>query len=373
MKKIAFIKVGYFSGTNKSVELQLIKQFPEFEVEIIDVLDLIKRRGDIILINLFYVIREYGRAIILRKKNFFTSFFVTSFIFKKIKLLISQQVTKDEYIFSFQTQSLFDASVDGIPHFVYTDHTVLANLYYPNMNYNKLLFSAPWMKLEKSIYENATKIFSMSNNISDSIVKQYSCDSKKVICIYVGSNAKVENKILNNDDYRNKTILFIGKNWKNKGGPELIEAFKLVQKKHKDAKLIIIGCSPDLHMPNCEVVGFVPLEHISEYYRKSSIFCLPTRIEAFGIVYIEAMAHKIPVIGSHSGARPDFIINEFNGYLIDPNNIDQIAHALIKLIENPEKCKQYGINGYSIFIDKYNWEKVGEKLRQNILESINLS
>jgi glycosyltransferase involved in cell wall biosynthesis len=365
-KKIAFIKIGHFSGTNKSVEQQLIKHFPEFEVEVIDVIDLIKKRIDLILINIFFIIKEYGMDIILRRKRFSRCFFITSYIFKKTKILISKQLTKNIYVFSFQTQSLFDASVVEIPHFVYTDHTMLANLYYPNVDKKKTLFSKQWIELEKTIYQNATYNFTMSTNISKSIMEQYSCSLDRISCVYAGSNMRVNIEGLENKNYGNKNILFVGRNWRRKGGPELVEAFKLILMVHPDSTLNIVGCSPKLNIQNCNVLGLISNEDLKKKYLKASVFCLPTKLEPFGIVLIEAMAHKLPIVTSDGGARPDLVSNGENGYLVNPEDRRQLADALIDLIENPTKCQIFGEKGYQLVNEKYTWDQVGIKLNQYI-------
>ena len=78
------------------------------------------------------------------------------------------------------------------------------------------------------------------------------------------------------------------------------------------------------------------------------------------------MAHKLPVVATNIGALPDFISNNENGYLVKPNNIEQLANALIDLIGNPEKCKLFGEKSYCIVNERYTWDKVGIKLKENI-------
>ena len=119
-------------------------------------------------------------------------------------------------------------------------------------------------------------VFTRSNNVSQSVIKDYSCSPDKVVCVYAGSNAA--NVTTSERDYNNKNILFVGIDWQRKGGPELVEAFKKVLTHHPDARLTIVGCSPAIDLPNCDIVGRVPLEKVSPFYEKSSIFCLPTTL-----------------------------------------------------------------------------------------------
>jgi glycosyltransferase involved in cell wall biosynthesis len=367
-KKIAFVKSGAFSHTNDRTLQAMKREFSELEIEVIDIeQDLVQTKE---VGNLLAVMKMYGLDILAGKKKAWECLVRTTYIFKKIKRAVIARLAKDDYAFSFQTQSLFDASVPGLPHFVYTDHTHLANLDNPIFDRNKL-FPAVWVQLEKTIYHNATLNFTMSHNISDSMIRHYGCDPKKVVCVYAGNNAVIDN--IKNDlrKYAKKHILFVGVNWIMKGGPELAEAFKKVLQVHPDAKLTIVGCSPRLDLPNCHVVGRIPVEEVSKYYEQASVFCLPTRTEALGIVFIEALTHKLPIVANNIEAVPDFVEHGRTGYLMKPNNIEELANALIDLLGNPKKCQAFGERGYRIVAEKYSWEKVGARLKENIETAIN--
>ena len=367
-KKIAFIKSGAFSHTNGRTLQALTREFPELKIDVIDVeRDLVQTKG---LGNLLTVMKMYGLDILLGKKKPWECLIRTTHIFKKIKTAAINRLTKDDYAFSFQTQSLFDASAPGLPHFVYTDHTHLANLDNPIFDRNKL-FPTAWVQLEKTIYHNATLNFTMSHNISKSMIKDYACDPRKVVCVYAGSNAIRDNVKIDPRKYANKHILFVGVNWVMKGGPELAGAFKKVLQVHPDAQLTIVGCSPQLDLPNCHVVGRIPVEEVGRYYEQASVFCLPTRTEALGIVFIEALTHKLPIVANNIEAVPDFIEHGQTGYLVEPSNIEQLANALLDLIGDPIKCQAFGERGYQIVAEKYSWEKVGARLRENILSAMN--
>ncbi len=120
-KKIAFIKHGDFSYINKRVIEILQENFPDFEIDIIDIFTELISRKDIL--SLVYCLKEFGVDILLQKKKINTATYLKlPYIFEKIKMATKQRLAKQDYIFTFQTQSLFDASIPGIPHFVYTDH-----------------------------------------------------------------------------------------------------------------------------------------------------------------------------------------------------------------------------------------------------------
>jgi glycosyltransferase involved in cell wall biosynthesis len=207
----------------------------------------------------------------------------------------------------------------------------------------------------------------MSSNISTSIIDDYSCSPDKTSCVYCGANLQVtEDEIFEENRFSKKNILFVGVDWQRKGGPVLEEAFRTVLGTYPDATLTIVGCKPKLNLPNCHIVGRIPLWEAKKYFRQASVFCLPTTLEPFGIVFLEAMAHKLPIIGTNIGAIPDFILEDKNGYMVEPNNSSQLSKKIIDLIGSQEKCKTLGEYGHKFLWSRYTWEKTGVRIRKNI-------
>jgi glycosyltransferase involved in cell wall biosynthesis len=214
--------------------------------------------------------------------------------------------------------------------------------------------------------------FTFSKHVAQSIIEQYKCPPQKVVHVYAGCNTNIVPGKMKNDDYSNKNILFIGVDWYRKGGPDLIKAFQIVLTQHPDAILTIAGCSPKIDIPNCEVAGYVPIDQIHSYFRKASIFCMPTKIEPFGIVYIEAMAYLLPVVGTDVESISEFIENDKNGYLVKTGDIEGLANVLISLLNDPEKCRTFGIAGSILVDERFNWERVGKLIKENILRHITI-
>lgn len=369
-KKVAFIRKGTTPIANESTFKSLKTQYPTVELEIIDLTEWFRTHLFIFFIGSVATFIEYFADIITKKKNAKECFWRTKFTFKIIKWIIARRINPQEYAFTFQMQSLFDASTKTVPHFVYTDHTNLENLHYPIIN-EAQLYPQKVIDMERSIYQNATMIFTRSHNITRSIVKEYHCSPDKVLCVYAGSNTPVYDYIeLDNDHYSNKNILFVGIDWERKSGPELVDAFAKVLAHHPDAKLTIVGASPEVNLPNVNIVGRVPVEEVSQYYRQASIFCMPTKLEPFGIVFVEAMSYKLPLIGTNIGAIPDLIEHGRNGYLITPGDVDALAKYLIDLLDSPEKCCRFGEYSYHIVAKRYNWHSVSERMAEQINKSL---
>lgn len=364
-KKIAYARMRDFPYVNKIIPQLLAKSFPDYDVDTIEIIDAFKQRKQLILINGLFMLKEYGLDLLLRRRKLWHSFFGTTYFFKKVKDLVAERVATGEYVFTFQVQSLFDGSTPDLPHFLYTDHTHLENLNYPNFDTHQFRSKA-WLRLETKIYHRSTLNFVRSSNIVSSLINQYGCDPDQVACIYVGSNANVSDIHMDNANYTNKNILFVGMDWERKGGPELVEAFKSVLKVHPDATLTIVGCAPPLDVPNVRVMGRVPLEAVNKFYEKASIFCLPTKLEPFGVVFVEALQHSLPIVAANTGAIPDFVVQGENGYMVEAGSVQPLADALIGLLSDPEKCRQFGQKSLQLALDKYNWNRVGDRLRDYI-------
>jgi glycosyltransferase involved in cell wall biosynthesis len=371
MTKILFIQVGSgFKHPNKHIIEELKKQMPDCHIYVYDLLDVLKKDYMFLFLNLLCMIKENLFDQLTGKKNLFKfrlHFLGTTYIFKRFSAMAVKQLEKDRYDFIFQTQSLCDSSnPQGIPVYMYTDHTNLNNLNYPLIKQSQFIRSKKYVELERKAYENASLIFVMSDNIKNSLVNQYHVDENKIKLVYVSINTPI-NAEVNPEKYRNKNILFVGMDWERKGGPLLVEAFKIVCTKVPDAKLTIIGCKPNINIKNCFVYGELPLEQVAELYNQASVFCMPTLREPFGIVFLEAMFNHLPIITDSVGATPYLVRENFNGYLLEHNATDY-ANALIELISDPEKCEQFGNNSYSLASKTYTWDNVVRLMRQYIAE-----
>ncbi len=309
----------------------------------------------------------YAPDLLRRRKMFKYAVFRTPWIFRWIRRRAAMLVEPAEYAFSFQMQSLFDASVPGVPHFVYTDHTHLENLRFEGFRAEDL-YSPGWIDCERSIYRNAAHVFTRSTNVSASLVEQYDCDPGRVECVYAGSNAAVPGPVETGPSrYARKNILFAGVDWARKGGPDLLTAFRKVLERHPDATLTIVGCSPDLgQTPRCRVVGRVTLEQMPRYFSEASVFCMPTRVEPFGIVFVEAMWHALPIVATRVGAVPDMVADARNGFLVPPGDAAALAEALNSILDEPDRCAAFGAASRRFVEDRYHWPNVAKRMRDRI-------
>jgi len=369
IKRIALFRVWDTHPIDHSIVRVLEEHFSEYRLDIFTIMNFLRARKDIQFLNLFSVIRHYGLRLLRGEVRFRQVFLRTPYLFRQVHAYAQSALRNQRgaYAFSFQLQSLFDTSSAEIPHFVYTDHTHLENLNYPGFSRKRLL-SAAWVDCESEIYAHASRVFTRSTNISRSLIQQYHCAPEKVFCVYGGSNIETARPARQKDFHQH--ILFVGIDWERKGGPDLLAAFALVLRQHPKAHLTIVGAQPNIHHPQIQAAGRVLPDEMPQYYQNADIFCLPTKLEPFGAVFIEALSYRLPVIATEIGAIPDFVIPGENGYLLAPGDIQGIANAISDLLDQPQKCARFGEAGYALVQKRYNWANVGGLMRQKILEAL---
>jgi len=220
---------------------------------------------------------------------------------------------------------------------------------------------------EKKLYDRLDLIFPMSNWLGQSFVKDFKCDPSKVIPVGAGINL---NKIIDvgKKDYSNPNILFVGIEFKRKGGEVVLEAFRKVRREIPGATLTIIG--PELtNLPD----GVLSLgrilkntadgeRQICEAYANASLFVMPSFYEPFGIVFAEAMAHKLPCIGADSCAMPEIIENGKTGFIIPIGGSKVLADRMLDLLKNESQMREYGEAGYQRYLENYTWDVVTQKI-----------
>ena len=185
----------------------------------------------------------------------------------------------------------------------------------------------------------------------------------------------------------NIVIALVGRINSWKGQTLLLNAFQSIANKYPAAKLVFLGSAP----PNQEVFEIDLKNKIQEYQLEKRVVMIPfqkeiqkfwnaidiavvpsTEPEPFGMVVIEAMLAKKPVIASNHGGPTEIVVDHETGFLFEQNNEKSLAEALKKLIENPELRKSYGENGYKRVLTKFSlqnhvahFKKIFEELIPN--------
>jgi len=207
-----------------------------------------------------------------------------------------------------------------------------------------------------SIWMNK-KVIAISESVKNSLIKYEFIPQHKIFvlpnCIDYQTFHKASNRqfIRKSDEI---VIGTVGRLEKVKGISYLLLAMKIILTKFPDARLEIVGdgsqagelvgITKKLGISN-SVKFFGKFTDVIPFYNKMNIFILPSILEGFGIVLLEAMAAGIPVVASDVDGIREVVIQGESGILIPPKNPDAIASAVIQLIENPQLVKSLVENG----------------------------
>ena len=293
----------------------------------------------------------------------------TPWAFRQRTKYCNKEIKKfgNQYDIILQISGMFSPYLDykkeNKPYVTFNDYTMALSKKYEPWSPFASVFKK-WQEVEKRLYENAEYIFTPSENTRKSMINDYGIAEDKVIKTGYGLTLE---RILNIAKvYDGKTILFIGMDFERKGGKILLEAFKKVRKAASDARLIIVGPNKDvfaLSQPGVEWMGCIrDNQQIEELYREASIFVMPSLCEPFGLVFLEAMAHKLPCVGTSIDAIGEIIEDGKTGFLAPPNNADALAEKIIKLMDNSDLMKQFGMAGYERVRKEFQWDGVIEKI-----------
>ncbi len=170
-----------------------------------------------------------------------------------------------------------------------------------------------------------------------------------------------------------RVIVSVGRLVHRKGQDTLVEALPQILQENPDAHLLFVGVGPHLEyihkraiqlgvLPNISFVGRVQYTELPRFISVGEIFAMPSRsrlagleVEGLGIVYLEASACELPVVGGLSGGAPDAVLEGETGYAVDGLNPTAVASAINALLADPEKALAMGKRGRQWIIDEWEW------------------
>ena len=163
-----------------------------------------------------------------------------------------------------------------------------------------------------------------------------------------------------------------------KYGPEyLIKAIPSVLKKLSNLKVLIVGDGSQRDYLSelaeklgiskiTKFVGQIPNEEVPDYLAKMDIFVMPSiySSEVFGVAAVEAQAMEVPVIATKVGGIPEVVIDGETGILVNPRESEEIADAIVKLVENRGLRQAMGKRGRGLVAEKYDWHQNAKSMEE---------
>jgi len=147
------------------------------------------------------------------------------------------------------------------------------------------------------------------------------------------------------DRDQGREVLFIGGNVQRKGLPTVIRAARRILKRRPGTIFSVVGdnqnlgamkalCRKEGIEEHFRFWGWQSHDQIQDHYRRAAVFVMPSLIEAFGVVFLEAMAAGVPVVGGDTGGTRELIQDGVNGCLVTPRDHRQLADTIVRLLED---------------------------------------
>jgi teichuronic acid biosynthesis glycosyltransferase TuaC len=222
-------------------------------------------------------------------------------------------------------------------------------------------YAGPWChRVARMVYRTASRVICISDKVAEK-VHSGARSPVSTSVIYNGVDTEIFSPTA--DDCSN-VILSAGNLIPIKGHELLLRALAVVLPRFPHASCEIIGDGPEHHRltrlaSDCNIAGKVRFlgrqsrKQVTEAMRRCALFALPSRYEGLGCVYLEAMSTEKPVIACRGQGIDEIIRHGSNGWLVGPNELQELVQALSVLLQNLQLRRQ-----------------IGEAARRTILQSL---
>jgi glycosyltransferase involved in cell wall biosynthesis len=246
-----------------------------------------------------------------------------------------------------------------IPYALYLDFTfALTSREWPARTPMLPFERTIWRRLEGQTYADAAAIFIRSHYAARSLCDDYGVPEEKVHVVGAGVNLPLPD-LDHLPERAAPRVLYIGSDFRRKGGDLLLEAWPLVRRAVPEAQLTIFG-RPTGRLPAGVIVKDNMWDRgaVVQAFEQASVFTMPSRCETWGDVFPEAMAYGLPCVGTAVDAMPEIIVDGETGYLVSPLDHQALAEHLVTLLRDRELARRMGAAGRARVQERFLWDQV---------------
>ncbi|MCD1259391.1 DUF1957 domain-containing protein [Paenibacillus athensensis] len=230
--------------------------------------------------------------------------------------------------------------------------------------------------LEWRLTYEADRVFVCSQYMKDQVQHIFSLPHDKVLVYPNGIHvpqapaaAGPRPEFLRDND---RVIFYIGRLVFEKGVQVLIEAMPRILAEVPDARLVIAGSGPMEHElreraahlgDRVWFTGFVDDAYRARLYAAAEVCVIPSLYEPFGIVALEAMAWRKPLVLSDTGGLAEIIRHGVDGYKALPGHVDSLAWHVSEMLLNREACAAMAETAYQTLLMHYQWNRIATNMQ----------
>ena len=219
-------------------------------------------------------------------------------------------------------------------------------------------------------YHQMDHLFPLSRYTRDLLIDHYGVPADRVTAI--GSGRGVIQPYHGPKDYANKTVLYAVKApFADKGGPLLLEAFKLARAQEPELKLWLVGAGntlgeADRQTPGVTAFGFLPLGQLQDLFNRAALFAMPAPNEPWGLVFLEALSCRTPILALNRRAVPELSGGGKYGFPVDEATPQAVARAILQAVRDPDGLRRMGEEGQRFCLANYSWELAVDRVLEQV-------
>ncbi|MDD4090000.1 MAG: glycosyltransferase [Tissierellia bacterium] len=244
----------------------------------------------------------------------------------------------------------------------------------------KVLDSKSLINFERLILEKASKIIYSSEWIKQKAVDFYNIDPNKIEIIEFGANIFAPEHYSIDINMDICKLVFIGRDWERKGGDKIMQIYNKLKEDKFPCTLTIIGSSPkqSLHdsgddlviIPSIDKSKQKQAEQLNKILAESHFLVLPTRFDAYGIVFCEASAYALPSITANVGGVGQPVKDSKNGFLLSAEAAaEDYAEKIKTVFSDKENYLKLRASSRHEYETRLNWDVWGDKIN-NVFEEV---
>jgi glycosyltransferase involved in cell wall biosynthesis len=226
-------------------------------------------------------------------------------------------------------------------------------------------------KQERKVIESGASIVLSSDWAAQTGAKHYGVPVSRFVVAPFGANFERDPDVAEAPRGGPLKLLFVGYDWERKGGEIALEIFRAIRRRAPDAEFHVVGSRPEsaLKTPGVTVYGRLSkrdpeqTERLLSLFRGSSFFLMPTRREAFGLVYSEACAYSLPPVAAETGGVGTAIHNGENGLLLPYDAPPEaFADAILAVWSDQERYQAMRRAARDAYEKRLNWRAWGDQV-----------
>lgn len=274
-----------------------------------------------------------------------------------------------------------------------TEYSQIMSLLWTKYNPKVVLYNGPYYNMfkipftekiydllfVKKLNEKLDKVFTKSDLAKDYLEKK---GFQHIETLGVGLDTDIFDKV-NNPNTKvielkefmkeNKSILYVGSLIERKNFRFTLQVFEKINKENSEIKLVVIGNGKKTYVErslelinenarkNIIFIDKIDNKFLKYIYPEAEVFMLPSKLEIFGMVLLEAMHFGVPIVTSLNGGSSTLIENRVNGVIIDKFDIDIWAKEILNICSDKKYSESLRINSKYTITNNFLWDKISVK------------